>query len=379
MTTNEPWELQLAWQRAWQLRGCPPDSRLLTAEPDDRLAEHLNRCPFCREHREAGPATAAALRNIAARLAGLKCTCQAHGHRPSPAPGQIWSIRQDLAGWGPKGRYYNPPRVLVVACPESLAGALRVAQLFDEPRLAGAGDVPLAEEWLAESWNTYTLAEEDLHACLGSVSEEELDSVRRSEQEPFPTVADASHLAAFRRLELEVGAFFSMAAVARLVARQEAGLFAMLSAKNDLLQTIGKRLVARHPKLEWPDGEFNHLESVALARLPAYELPLAAATDARHVPVNLLHVRTEVFLEPRTAEITVWDVRRDGLVVGGRIVGDLPAGTELYARWQRPDGSLVAPSETMMDPAEGFFRLRFTAFAESEMPAGQLHLLLGAP
>lgn len=379
MTANELWELQLAWQRAWQMRGCPPDALLFTADPDDGLAEHLKRCPFCREQREVGMASAASLRDIASRLVqsiGIpRCECI----RFLPAPGQIWSLRQDLSGWGPKGRYYNPPQVLVLDCPRTAAGALRVAQLFDDSLLAGTGDVQVDKDWLAESWNTYTLALDDLDCCLATIDVEVLESVRKSEQGPFPVVAEGSHLSAFRRLELEVGAYFAMNAVARLMARREAGLFALLSADMQLSKTIKEALSARHPKLKWVAGELTDLDSMALARLPEYEMPLAAASGARQVPVNLLHVRTEIYLEPLLAEITVWDVRREGMVIGGRILGQLPAGVELYARWRRADGSLAVPVEAMVDAREGFFRLRFADVGESELREGQLHLLLGAP
>lgn len=380
MNANEPWELQLAWQRAWQVRGCPPEAVMAAAQPDDRLADHLQRCLFCRERREVGSAAVDTLQDLAARLvSGFGVPRQERGRAPSPAPGQIWSIRRELSRWGPKGRYYNPPQVLVLERLEAAPGALRVAQLFDEPLLAGAGDVSLAEDRLAESWNTYTLMEDDLDCCLATVAAELLESVRESERQAFPVVAEGSYLAAFRRLELEVGAFFAMDAVAQLMDRREAGLFAVLAADSQLAATIKESLSARYPKLRWAGGEYTALESVALARLPEYEMPLAAATGARLIPVNLLQVRTEVLLEARAAEITVWDVRQEGLVIGGRILGGLPAGVELYARWQQADGSLTAPLETMIDVREGFFRLRFAYSGESEFVEGRLHILLGAP
>jgi len=379
MIANEPWELQLAWQRAWQMRGCPPDALLYSIDPDHSLAEHLQRCPFCREQREAGAAAAGALQEIASRMAHLAGVAQVGGTRLSPVPGQIWSMRRELSGWGPKGRYYNPPLVLVLDCPKAMPGALRVAQLFDDPLLAGAGDLRMTDDWLVESWNTYTLAENDLDRCLTTIAAEALESVLKSEQGPFPVVVEGSHLAAFRRLELEVGAFFSMDAVARLMARRKAGLFAVLSADKQLAKTIKGSLSLRHPKLKWAAGKLTDLEAIALARLAEYEMPLAAASGARQIPVNLLHVRTEIYLEPLLAEITVWDVRREGMVIGGRILGELPAGVELYARWRRADGSLAAPVEAMVDAREGFFRLRFADFKESELREGQLHLLLGAP
>jgi len=106
-------------------------------------------------------------------------------------------------GMGPRGRYYNPPSVLVLELPQDLPGTARVAPVYDDLRLAGPGDVPLKNGLFAESWNTFPVNVEDLEYCGYSVERERVDEVLLTLAAPWTDLEQGSHLEAFRRLEVE--------------------------------------------------------------------------------------------------------------------------------------------------------------------------------
>lgn len=124
-----------------------------------------------------------------------------------------------MGGWGPGGRYFNPPMVLVV---EGLAEleAVRVVQLYDDPIWAGPGDLPVDPEdpsLYAETWNGYAVRWSDLGRRYGAVPAASLEAVRCAIE--VASVAGevieersavAAYMEAFRRLEVEVSAFFAV-------------------------------------------------------------------------------------------------------------------------------------------------------------------------
>jgi hypothetical protein len=138
--------------------------------------------------------------------------------------GQVWSIRKELEGWGPKQRYYCTPLVLIIDLPAGLEKGVTVAQVYTEGILAAAGDVWLGDDvGFAEGWNTYTLLKDDLENYWRSISEEKLALVRKVAAGPFKALERGTVLSDFRTLEVEVASFFSAQSVARLVDVMEEG------------------------------------------------------------------------------------------------------------------------------------------------------------
>jgi hypothetical protein len=353
MSGYDSWEVRLAWQIARQIRGCPPDTEVLAERVDEELAAHLEICAYCQDFRRSGPAAKEML-----ELAG-------HFGRPvtsSPQPplekGQIRAVRESLAGWGPKRLFYNPPLVLVLGVKRELAGAVRVSQIYDDPRLIGPGDVLLGDGLFAETWNSYTLRESYLQGLVATVSPYLVAEVLDLEAKPFPDLEKHSVLKAFRRFELEVGAFFSIQAVSELMAQVEPGLGERLLTRFGGEQTIVTKIREQQPGILWPRKSLPLLETLALARFPEDELPLAASGEEKVVSANVLHLHLEqgeLFLHSSLASISVWREQEQGFLVGGRIEEDLREEAELTARFELPDGTLIEAQKAFIDPETGHF------------------------
>jgi hypothetical protein len=374
MSGYDSWEVRLAWQIARQVRGCPPDKHVLKDTVGEKLTAHLEMCEFCKDFRLSRPATEA----MVAVVKHLK----QYSDLPlgeSPEKGQIWSVKESLAGWGPRKLFYNPPLVLVLATNRELGGAVRVAQVYDDPRLVGPGDVLLDDDLFAESWNTYTLRESCLERLVAVVSPDMVATVVALEDEVFPSLDKHSPLKAFRRLELEVGAFFSMAAVSELLAHSH------LSIKDRILTRFGdegsviNKIRGTQPRILWPYKPLPMVDALALARLPEDELPLAAAGEEKILSVNVLHVHLEegeLFLRASLASISVWREDEKGFHVGGRIEESLREEAELSARFEFPDGSLIEAKTAFVDAETGYFGALFADFNSDRMRDSRLALVV---
>ena len=164
----------LTWRSAWRMRCCPPDD-LLYGEKTKELAEHLQLCPWCREERAAGNNFKFP---VSQKMAAEK-------EKTSPEPGQLWSLKQSLGNWGPKGRYYSPPLVVVI---EVAATSVTVLQSYGEMDLAGSDDFPFQTDLVgfSQPWNRYCLRIDDLDTCYGLVfcrSEKEFLSLENANEQ----------------------------------------------------------------------------------------------------------------------------------------------------------------------------------------------------
>jgi hypothetical protein len=374
MSGYDSWEVRLAWQIARQVRGCPPDKHVLTDTVGEKLAAHFEMCDFCTDFRLSGPGTEAMV-EVAKHL-------KQHSDLPSdqsPEKGQIWSVKESLAGWGPKKLFYNPSLVLVLAANRELGGVVRVAQVYDDPRLVGPGDVLLGENLFAESWNTYTLRENHLERLVAVVSLDMVATVVAIEDEVFPSLEEHSPLKAFRRLELEVGAFFSIRAVSELLAQSHPSIKDRLLTRFGDEDSVIKKIRGTQPRILWPLKPLPLVDALALARLPEDELPLAAAGEEKMLSVNVVHVHLEegeLLLRSSLAFISVWREEEKGFHVGGRIEESLREEAELSARFALPDGSLIEAKEAFVDAETGYFGALFADFNSDRMRDSRLALLV---
>lgn len=369
MSAYDTWEMRLAWQIARQVRGCPPDEQVLAKDPGQNLLDHLEVCAFCQDLRRTGAAVAEEF-ELARRLP------QALENRSilPVGEGQVWSLQGALAGWGPKRLFYNPPLVLILVEATGLGDAMRVAQVYDDLRFTGPGDLPLGEGLFAEAWNTYTLRRCYLDRLIAVVSKEKLQAMLELEAKELPPLDEHTQIKAFRRLELGVGAFFSSRAVSELMSIHHPGLVEFLESTFADEQTVIDQISGSDPGITWPAKKLSLLDALALARFPDDAIPLAAAGHQMIVPVNILRIQAErpgVSLSPGIAVISVWREHQGGLLVGGRLEGALGPQAELTARLELPDGQLRQAAEAILDTASGHFRTMFP-----EIEAAQLELCL---
>ncbi len=254
-----------AWQQAWRMRCCPPDT-VLAGEMTGELEQHLEICPACRRAR------ADSLPEIK-----LNFPSESSAQKRVPQVGELWSITKKTAGWGPKYRYYSPPVVLITAMVDDKA--VNVIQIFGDPTLAGPDDILLDNNsiGLVEVWNRYTLKSDILENCLGKVSTDLVHRIEKTPEQHHPAPSPGSLLWFFRQMEVETGWFFAEQSLADLLESEEVASSLALCYKNaeSLLEDLQELPVIL------PDACLNGLPGNILANaMPADDLlPMAAAEE----------------------------------------------------------------------------------------------------
>ena len=192
-------KLKLAWQAAYELRTCPPDEILLAEPIDENLRKHLAICHLCRERRALNADERQAWDMLKSRFAAATVQPAIGTARQS---GQVWTINSKAGGWDHEGRYLNPPAVLLLE-EQQTASEWKVAQLYQDKRLIGQGDVELGDSFgFAQAWNCYQLADHMLDKLIGCVTQEQLAKVLSlSDVAADEAPAVNSVLAFFREME----------------------------------------------------------------------------------------------------------------------------------------------------------------------------------
>lgn len=218
-TTLDNMQLKRAWQTAFELRLCPDGDTLFAEVPDEKLERHLHLCHVCRDKRDMPLEQRTAWLELMQRLA---VSGQQPARPDKPMRGQVWAIKQSLAGWGEDGYFYKPPTVLLLEKIEGSCG-FKAVQLYGDRVLMGEGDTWLDDRFgFAQGWNCYTIHEDALDGCWGAVSERILDQVLNAVVMSHAPVEEDSILYFFRRMELNVGARVALPSVAVLVEEWEA-------------------------------------------------------------------------------------------------------------------------------------------------------------
>lgn len=200
---NDELKLKLAWQTAYEQRTCPGSDVLYAETVDGNLRKHLSFCEVCRENRAMQLEEKTAWRGLLDKMS--RKAIRPASDTPKQE-GQVWTLKKTLGQWQKDGRYFQPPMVLLLSKIENMA-AWRVAQLYEDKRLSGNGDVLLDDRFgFAESWNCYDLKETSLGLCLGCVKEEELERVITWSRVAYPPEPDGSICSLFRNIEIEVAA-----------------------------------------------------------------------------------------------------------------------------------------------------------------------------
>ncbi|WP_456386757.1 hypothetical protein [Desulfolithobacter sp.] len=359
--TSNP--LTAAWQLARRLRSCPPDA-VLHDNPTVELLAHLKICPDCRADR-------------ATPLPGIRIDIPDTGRdgHPGPVAGELWTLRNDLGGWGPKDRYYNPPVVLVTTVHKG--GFAHVIQTYGDRTLAGPGDIILGRELdgFAEPWNRYTLKATDLGTRLAKISDQTLEQVKKAlEHDPSgPSPEPGSLLWFFRQLEIETGYYFANRSVTRIMEENTTAcrkVFPLSYRDSEELLTDLARFPLRLPR----EAGASILQALATV-LPADDLlPKAAARQTPEEIQPLLFTVEQgriVKVEAVSAIITARESRDNVLSVTGTC--------ELWAKedctWifrLQTENSMIEPLPGRHGASEGVFWAAFPSPESQKEPEGTL-------
>ncbi|MBW2109118.1 MAG: hypothetical protein JRI36_10705 [Deltaproteobacteria bacterium] len=299
---------------------------------------------------------------------------------PSPgepsSPGGLCLIQSSLAGWSAGGEYYNPPLVLVLDFSNAPVDHMLVAQTYHDVSLAAPGDLILTDEHspvgelFIECWNTYTLRPQDLAGPVTFVSQQVLDSVRTLQSQPAAYPDWAMHPRPmtqhdvrlyFRKMEVEVGFFFSSQAVAALMDEVDLETLLGYGSVSELRDAITKV----SPGVAWADpGPHSLDEALVLANFPDERLPLAAAEpDQETVTAKIVTVKTGAIwsFEPVPTRIIAKSGQDDALTISGQIVGLPPAKPRrLLCVWVDPGGTPRRPEDLSWDETTGHFLVSFS-------------------
>lgn len=267
----------LAWQQMRRQRHCPSLKVLQQGGP--QAEQHLASCPHCRLAMKHAAETA----GLGQMLLNLPL------HQPpasAPVPGDVRSLRPSVdpsARVDAGGTYYNPPLLLVLSRPNAF-GCVRVAQIFDEPELQDAGDVPLTSGLIAEAWNTYDVPCSALHPVpYTQVNQQAVEAVLEAAKGPFPAIDEFTPLFSFRSDECRTGSFFSLPLNQENLRRRE-------EAEAKPARTCRIHYFSTTQSVHNPADIKNSNISIQLGRLlatpcPSADLALAAAdalnTDPR--------------------------------------------------------------------------------------------------
>ncbi|MDD2364542.1 MAG: hypothetical protein PHN84_00110 [Desulfuromonadaceae bacterium] len=244
---NDELKLKLAWQSALEQRTCPGSDILCAETIDDNLQKHLSFCETCRENRAMQLEERTAWQGLLDKMSGK---AMQPASDIAKQEGQVWTLKKELGKWQEDGRYFQPPMLLILNKSKNNA-VWKVAQLYEDKRLSGNGDVLLDDRFgFAESWNCYDVREASLGLCFGCVKEEELKQVVACSRATYPPVPDGSILSFFRSMELEVGAFVLLPAVVEVLESEKECVFdviqglklAVSGTKNFVLEIAAETL-----------------------------------------------------------------------------------------------------------------------------------------
>jgi len=314
--------IYLTWQAIWRMRCCPPDS-VLFGEQTPELQQHLEFCPHCREEvKQAAGQTGIPPfqgRKDSTQIISLKA-------------GQLWSLKQELGGWGPKRRYYAPPLVVLTDVHDD---SVTVYQSCGDMIFAAADDIPFQNnlKGFIQPWNHYSLLKADLDSYYGDVVE---DPSRMSNQHDTaePVIEPGSLLWFFRQMEVETGYFFSSRAVSLLLREHES------KKKSGRIHAINPETLRRQL---CDMGAFfpemvSHCETVRdillHVQLPDNALPLAASDDITTEYALCLSIQNGKAENIKHSAITIsqWHRNEGYLHVVGKFHENMPSDTQIYVR-----------------------------------------------
>lgn len=369
---------------AKRFRTCPPPELMGDPAFSEQIKEHRRICPVCAMRgADEDDAVWTALKETLEKVLGTPAVCW-----EPPIPGEL-RLAADEGCWR-NGLYYTPPLVLVLEVNGSIADEVLVAQCYFDSTVAGPGDLILPhgaapfEHIFIEPWNTYTLIGRHIGPALARVESSIVQAVEALDTDPqaYPEWAPRPRpmepedvRVYFRELEVETAYTFARREAEEIAAQVEGRGHPIDEMSPGHVREAMERKV---PGVMWTREPETPRQTVALARLPADLLPLAAADSVpRQLPVTVVTVSDGDLVEVEATLCTfALESRADGaLEVSGRI--HKPAGAkgraQLFSYYEARDGSVIEPEEWDWDEGTGDFFLRFPV---EDLRDGRLALAL---
>jgi len=319
----------LSWRSAWRMRCCPPEN-LLYGENTRELIEHLQFCPWCREERESSDDNP----NFPVIQGG-----EAKKKKMLPEMGQLWSLKQSLGDWGPKGRYYSPPLVVIV---EMNSTSVTVFQSYGDMDMAGSDDIPFQTDLVGfiQPWNRYSLRIEDLDICYGMVSDVQEGKISHLENAKEQLVETGSLFWFFRQMEVETGYFFASQAIPSLMSEYEeiqvkTSVDILTSFNNDLKSMVSQLETFRLVLPREFSIEYSAVDFLFYAYAPDDLLPHAAAdsnTESEYALVFTLKNEHISNVEVIGIQITAWNHDGPLLYISGNLNEIAPGNSHIFFR-----------------------------------------------
>ncbi|MDD2366684.1 MAG: hypothetical protein PHN84_11025 [Desulfuromonadaceae bacterium] len=372
---NDDIKLKLAWQTAFELRTCPDNKTLHAADLDENLSRHLAICHVCRDKREMQQDERDAWKTLKEKFATLTMK---PGIGTDKKAGQVWTINREFGGWRVDGRYIKPPSVMLLEKVDGTSG-WRVAQLYSDTRLMGSGDVTLDERYgFAETWNCYSLKEDRFDKCLGGVKPDELKQAITASVTAHEPAPEGSILSFFRSMEIEVGAFVAVPAVAELVEEWEAKL-----ANNEVfLQNIIGSLADAYQKLagfKLPEFAESLIDLLSGATDPHGILPVVASTSVP-LSVNIVIKHMDGAITIRTVGATLTDNNwEDGdYYVAGKL-NEIQNEELFLVASLNVNGKVVCECQSNIEKDSPYFDIVFSDVAKDAGAIENLKFILVRP
>jgi hypothetical protein len=365
---------KMALSLARQIRRCPPPAVIKDPSQADQVEHHLAVCPHCAEE---SMAELDASQRLAEKILDARKAPAAVPGIPA-ARGQVRYLSSRLGGWR-DGFYCNPPVVLVLEVMGVVADEIRVAQVYDDPVLAGPGDLILdagrtggAGELFVECWNTYTSRAEHLGSFLGQVSPDTVEAVTTMAENPemtpdwammpFPMTEDGPRQY-FRRLEVEVAyTFASQAAGELMAALEQAPVKLVYESPESLRQAIEKKV----PGIRFPGSTRSHEDLLACAQFPMEMLRFAAADSVSRTitgsRVVFMEGELDRFENLRIELYPVHESARGTVSFSGKFPVDRQNGppVEVLFRFIDSDDTVLEPVDAHWDGETGHFTVEFS-------------------
>lgn len=372
---------KLSYQNALSLRACPPDP-ILFGDKTPLLEKHIRGCNLCQEN----------LGDQSKVLTWKWPDFPAGFQNQSFEPGQVRRINADLAGWGPKNRYYNPPLVILLERIDHHAS--HVAQIYPGDDFIGPLDVNIDGLGYVQSWNTYTMSHIDLEAPLETHHEVAAKVLERSRQD-FTDLPQGYFHNFFYALEIELGSFFSQLSLARILNRSKAANLASPENFQELLNRNGVVLplkakvdirfeVARMSADVYNAGGLTSLfparGSDVSTKEESLQPPLRmAAADRRQSKANVLLQRDSgLFLDTVFYTITALTSEPENrLLIAGKFESRDYWIEEMMAWWET-DSVYTPVFDQKLSIDRRFFELVFDGITREMAQQGHLVLLLSA-
>ena len=369
---NDETSLKLAWQTAYELRTCPDEGTLHAEVVDGNLQKHLSICHVCREKRSMDTEERKAWKSLQAKFAGVTMQPATEIAKQS---GQVWMLAKRCGGWRDDGQYINQPSVLLL---DKISPAgWKVAQLYHDKRLMGAGDVAVDGRFgFAEAWNCYSLKDDSLDKCLGRVKSEEFELVVAASFTPHEPPPEGSFLSFFRMVETEVGTSVAVPVEELETAQQFMTVNQWLEGVFGSFAEVYKRLKT----YELPVISEDILGLLTGAQLQVTSAQLSMASSTNIIAVNIVNKQTdgEIRIKTVTASITDDDWQDGTYFIAGRLDDGLPTGLHLLSSLVY-DKKTIAECINQISANSPYFDIVFRNVPKGTSKLANVKLLLICP